>query len=149
MKFRYAGLLAASLIAAILILLLTLTLGIAPITLARSQNSEITQYLTEARDILSEAKSNPQSVVIPDLIRTIDEYLSSTQIVASDQKKILEQIAQEDSSIDVGSVSTSLASLIAIVGTLSSIILSWRKDVREAKAELEKLKSQTPKIEIP
>ena len=107
------------------------------------------QYLTEARKSLASAKSNASSASLSGLVKNVDEYLAAAQVVTNDQKKNLDQIVEKRSNFDVTSGSTMLASLVAVLGTLSSIILSWRKDVREAKAELEKLKAQMPKIVIP
>lgn len=50
---------------------------------------------------------------------------------------------------DIGSVLTLSASFVAIVATISTILLSWRKDIREAKAEIRRLKAEAPKIHIP
>jgi hypothetical protein len=151
MKFRYTRLLAASLTAAILIILVfSVTLqSIDPMTLARSQNGEITRYLTEARKVALDRGNNTKSATLPNMAKSIDEYLAAAQVVANDQKKILDQIVEKRSSFDITSSANVFAAVVAVAGTFSSIVLSWRKDVREAKAELEKLKAQAPKIEIP
>ena len=96
MKFRYTRLLAVSLVIAIFILFSVLFVsGIDPMTHARSQNGEIIQYLTEARKVISDAKSHTQSVALPSFMKGVDEYLSAAQVVANDQKKTLDQIAEK------------------------------------------------------
>jgi hypothetical protein len=90
MKYRYASLLAVSLVIAIFILLFSITSGIDPMTLARSQNGEIMQYLTEARKSLVSAKSNASSASLSGLVKSVDEHLAAAQVVTNDQKKNLD-----------------------------------------------------------
>lgn len=49
----------------------------------------------------------------------------------------------------VDEVLTVAASMLSVLGTISTIILSWREDIREAQAEIQKLKEQQPKLYIP
>ena len=86
---------------------------------------------------------------MPTWLNEARKHLDATVIVVEDQKNILDQLVEEESGVDVGSVETSLAAFVAVIGTLSTIVLSWRKDVRDSRAELERIEAQKPKIELP
>lgn len=122
-------------------------LAIDPLTLARSQNREISKYLNEAKGRLeSDRPGSPTPM--PAWLREANEHIDAALIVTQDQVKSLE-LAKQKSGPDLGSTQAFLASIVVIMGTLSTIILSWRKDMREARAELERVKSQTPRIALP
>lgn len=121
--------------------------AIDPLTLARSQNRQLAEYLGEARGQLE--TGSKALTITPDWLRASSQHINAAIIVLGDQAKSLEQLAKEDSGLDLGSIQTSLASLVVVLGAFSTILLSWRKDMRESRAELESIKSKVPKIVLP
>lgn len=148
MRFHYAKYLILVLSIVLLVWLssvLLVPLSIDPLTLARSHNRQITEYLNEAKTQLQNGNSS-SGTSVPKWLRDASEHVLAAQVVVSDQAKALEELSKKDTGLDLGSMQTALVSIITFVGTLSTVILSWRKDVREAQAELEKIKAQIPKI---
>lgn len=59
---------------------------------------------------------------------------------------ILESIISKIKKIKLSPVLTLTASFVAIISTISTILLSWRKDIREARAEIRRLEAESPQI---
>ena len=148
MKFHYAKYLVGTFLIAFLTWTLFYTLAIDPLTLARSQNRQLGESLSEARGMIEKNSSVPEGAT-PLWLRGVDQNLAAALVLVDDQKKSLDQVADKRAGFDMASIQTLLASVVLVVGTFSTVILSWRKDMREAQAELEKLKTEKPKIVAP
>ncbi|MFZ5994043.1 MAG: hypothetical protein ACOYU4_03510 [Thermodesulfobacteriota bacterium] len=112
-----------------------------PLDEARSINDEARQLLTEAKDILN-LKSGylTDKKIQPDVLK-LKNIISSSLVLLEDQRRTLNE-AKDHDRIRLVDVNTIAGTLIALVGTISTIILSWRKDVREARAETGRIRGR-------
>ena len=148
MRFHYWKSLLLTFIVAFMIWMTFATmLPIDPLTLARSQNREATQYLTEALTQIKDGRTsmNPN---VPVWVYKAQECIDGALIVIGDQAANLKKVADAKLGPDMQTVGASLASIFAIFGTLSTIILSWRKDIRDAQREIQQLQIQASKSEL-
>jgi hypothetical protein len=151
MKFHYWKHLIIILLIALLawsLQFFILFLAIDPLTLARSHNRSLLEYLTEAKKQIDKG-ALISSATLPKWVEETRNHIAAAIVVANDQAIALNEVAKDKSGPNLGTLNTFLASIIAILGTFSTIILSWRKDMRETRQELEKYKSKTPSIVMP
>jgi hypothetical protein len=138
-KLHFKKLLISSLLVAALVLLLT------PAVQQAKDASPLMQLQIAIKLIQQEAEemnSQVQSIEEPS-----DKDIPSVKLRASTHTKNIEDGAKQANVIIQGlrtkgirytdqwaSYSSVIAALIATIGTISSLVLSWRKDVRETRA---------------
>ncbi|QWV99101.1 hypothetical protein KP003_07675 [Geomonas nitrogeniifigens] len=150
MKFHYKKQLIIVLVVAVLIWIsqpIYLYLKIDPVTLARSNIRDVSEHLSAARAQLDVGVSQFPAGS-PAWLRDARDHVAYATVKADDQTRLLQVLDKERSSLDRDSIQPLIASLVAIFGTLSTVVLSWRKDMREAKAEIEKARDKEPRIII-
>jgi len=144
MKFHYWKILLLFLFVSLIIWMIssvkpsTIKLSIDPLTQARSQNRQIMKHLNEAQNILRNGQIATNSD-IPNWAQNTKELIEAAIGVTEDQSLSLDMIAEGKPGMDINTTGSSLASIVAILGTLSTILLSWRKDMRDARKEIERL----------
>jgi len=144
MKFHYWKILLLFLFVSLIIWMIssvkpsTIELSIDPLTQARSQNRQIMKHLNEAQNILRNGQIATNSD-IPNWAQNTKELIEAAIGVTEDQSLSLDMIAEGKPGMDINTTGSSLASIVAILGTLSTILLSWRKDMRDARKEIERL----------
>jgi predicted PurR-regulated permease PerM len=147
MKFHYWKSLILMFFVCALILVFFAVSPIDPLTLARAKNKEVIIYLQETKMYLENGKSIMEQKE-PYWLQNARQTVNGATVVMEDQSEILKQIADKSFGPYIQSLGPFLATIVAIFGTLSTIILSWRKDMREARREINQLKSEPPKIEL-
>src|SRR5262245_29055122 len=138
MRFHYWKQFVAVLILTFLIWWGFLLFALNPLTLARSQNREITTYLNQTSSLLEKALSmeaapqkSPELAPRNTTLKEAKDMVSAALVVTSDQGRTLSVIAESKSGLEAKDL---VAFFVAIAGGISTIILSWRKDIREARA---------------
>jgi hypothetical protein len=142
MKFHYWKQFVGILFLSLLIWGLLTLAPVDPLTLARSQNREIISYLTQSSTLLDRAMA-PGLAADLKLLKEGKDHVGAALTVATDQARALGALVEQNRGLDPKDM---LALFVAILGGVSTIILSWRKDLREARHELEKEKAEGPRI---
>jgi len=145
MRFHYWKQFLGVLVLSLLIWAVLWTAGIDPLTRARLQNREISNYLAQSASLLERAVragSPPNS----EALRESKENLAAALVVANDQSSALAELAKERQGPDRKDM---LVLLVAVLGGVSTIILSWRKDLREARSSEGQVKDGDRRIVLP
>lgn len=108
---------------------------------------EIQYSLQQALDILVDSRK----ILVPKVKKSIEVSTENQSIQSNitSLKKTDSDTSEKKKKIDVSSILTWTASFVAILATISTILLSWRKDIREARAELRRLEASEPRIHVP
>ncbi|MDR4509352.1 MAG: hypothetical protein MRJ65_14190 [Candidatus Brocadiaceae bacterium] len=145
MRFYYWKQLIAVLFVALILWVIPFFLTMDVLTLARSQNREIARYLGKAMSQLAVGYNVTTNV--PGWLRETSDNIDAAKVVIGNQAKALERLSKEASGFSLKMVQTYLASIIAILGTFTTIVLSWRKDVHVSHAEMKNLKAKTSRMQ--
>jgi hypothetical protein len=85
----------------------------------------------------------PSVVPDPKLLKEGKDHVGAALTVATDQARALGALVEQNRGLDIKDM---LALFVAVLGGVSTIILSWRKDLREARNELRKANAEGPQI---
>jgi hypothetical protein len=122
-----------------------------PLDQARGDQERIKEYINESLDLIKKntADESNRGNLEPELVKEIESYLAAAKVKLNDQERSLNALGARDRGPDISSIQAIIATCVGLVGTISSILLSWRQDAREYRAELQKIDVQTSKIIVP
>jgi hypothetical protein len=145
MRFHYWKQFVGVVVLSSLIWLGLLLSPIDPLTMARSQNREITTYMADASTLLDRAMAATPAAD-PKTLKESKEHIAAALVVLADQGKVLTGLAEEKRGLDRKDM---LALFVATLGGVSTLVLSWRKDLREARSEQGKRSQDVQRIVLP